>query len=62
LTDNWVQFNLRYIVDYKKRRFTKSELNNSIRKAFEATNGKVTLASATIELIKIPEIKVDINT
>jgi small-conductance mechanosensitive channel len=61
LTDNWVQFNLRYIVDYKKRRFTKHELNDSIRKAFENTNGKVVLASTTIELVKIPEIKVDIN-
>jgi small-conductance mechanosensitive channel len=61
LTDNWVQFNLRYIVDYKKRRFTKHELNDSIRKAFEDTNGKIVLASTTIELVKIPEIKVDIN-
>ncbi|TYA58049.1 mechanosensitive ion channel family protein [Formosa maritima] len=61
LTDNWIQFNLRYIVDYKKRRFTKHELNDSIIKAFEATNGKIILASTTIELVKIPEIKVDIN-
>jgi hypothetical protein len=61
LTDNWVQFNLRYIVNYKKRRITKHELNDSIRKAFESTNGKVILASTTIELVKIPEIKVDIN-
>lgn len=61
LTDNWIQFNLRYIVDYKKRRFTKNELHDSIRKAFEATNGQVILASTTIELVKIPELKVDIN-
>lgn len=61
LTDNWIQFNLRYIVDYKKRRFTKNELHDSIRKAFEATNGEVILASTTIELVKIPELKVDIN-
>ncbi len=58
LTDNWVRFNLRYIVDYKKRRFTKHLLNDTIGKEIEATNGKVILASATIELIKIPEIKV----
>lgn len=61
LTDNWVQFNLRYIVNYKKRRITKHELNDSIRKAIESTNGKVTLASTTIELVKIPEIKVDVT-
>ena len=61
LTDNWVQFNLRYIVNYEKRRITKHELNDSIRKAIESTNGKVTLASTTIELVKIPEIKVDVT-
>ena len=61
LTDNWVQFNLRYIVNYKKRRITKHELNDSIRKAIESTNGKVTLASTTIELVKIPKIKVDVT-
>jgi small-conductance mechanosensitive channel len=58
LTDNWIQFNLRYIVDYKKRRITKHLLNDLIRKDIEATNGKVILASATVELIKIPEIEI----
>ena len=61
LTDNWIEFNLRYIVDYKKRRITKDLLNDAIRKAFEATNNNVILASTTIELIKIPELKVDIK-
>ncbi|WP_178988318.1 mechanosensitive ion channel family protein [Winogradskyella schleiferi] len=58
LTDNWVEFNLRYIVDYKKRRLTKHLLHDSIRKAFEKTNGEVVLASTTFELIKIPELKI----
>jgi small-conductance mechanosensitive channel len=61
LTDNWVEFNLRYIVDYKKRRITKHILNDTIRIAFEQTQGKVVLASTTLELIKIPELKVDIK-
>ena len=61
LTDNWIQFNLRYIVDYKKRRHIKHVLNDDIRKAVEKTNDKVVLASTTLELIKIPEIKVDIK-
>lgn len=61
MTDNWIQFNLRYIVDYKKRRSTKDLLNDSIRQEIESTNGKVTLASSTIEIIKIPEVQVDIT-
>lgn len=61
MTENWVQFNLRYIVDYKKRRSTKNSLNESILKAFEQTNGKVVLGSTTVELIKIPELKIDLK-
>jgi len=61
LTDNWITFNLRYIVDYKKRRLTKHALNDLIRKEIEATNGKVVLASETIELIKIPKKQVDLK-
>lgn len=61
LTDNWIQFNLRYIVDFKKRRMTKHILNDLIGKAIENTNGKVMLASTTIELIKVPELKIDVK-
>jgi len=56
LTDNWVQFNLRYIVDYKKRRLTKSALQEDIFKLIEETNGKVILASSTVEIVKIPTV------
>ena len=61
LTDNWIQFNLRYIVDFKKRRFTKHLLNDKIRVEFEKTNGKIILASTTIELVKIPDLKINLD-
>ncbi|ARV07103.1 transporter [Polaribacter sp. SA4-10] len=61
LTDNWIQFNIRYIVDYKKRRLTKHTLHNEIRKEIDKTKGKIILASATIEIIEIPEINIDQN-
>lgn len=56
MTDNWIQFNLRYIVDYKKRRFTKHLLNEEIGKRILQTKGKVVLASATFEIVKIPTV------
>ncbi|WP_273445345.1 mechanosensitive ion channel family protein [Neolewinella agarilytica] len=56
MTDNWMQFNVRYIVDYRQRRSTKNLLNERIGKAILATDNKVTLASATIEIIKIPDL------
>lgn len=62
LTDNWIQFNLRYIVDYKKRRYTKNLLHQEIGKRIEATNGKVKLASATFEIVSIPILKTDEKT
>lgn len=62
LTDNWIQFNLRYIVDYKKRRHTKNLLHQKIGKRIEATNGKVKLASATFEIVSIPNLKIDEKT
>ena len=57
MTDNWIQFNLRYIVDYKKRRYTKTLLNEAIGEKIKATDGKVTLASATFEIVQIPTVK-----
>ena len=58
MTDNWAQFNLRYIVDYKKRRSTKHTLNERIGKEIMATGGKVMLSSATIEVVKIPAVHI----
>ena len=59
LTDNWVSFNLRYIVDYRKRRSTRHRLNEKIGVAIRQTGGKVELASATLELIRVPVLSVE---
>jgi len=56
MTDNWIQFNLRYIVDYKRRRYTKNLLHEEIGKRIQASNGAVVLASATFEIVKIPTL------
>ena len=62
LTDNWINFNLRYIVDYKRRRGTKHLLNERIGKAVAGTKGKVELASSTLEIIRIPGTKPEDKT
>ena len=59
MTDNWIQFNLRYIVDYKKRRVTKHILSELISKRFEETNGKVVLASSTVEIVRVPTVNIN---
>lgn len=61
LTDNWIEFNLRYVVDFKKRRTTKNELFKDIFNEINKTKGKVTLASTTFEIIGLPNLNVDID-
>lgn len=61
LTDNWIELNLRYITNYKLRRITKHNLYESIEQAIRQTDGKVILASTTLQLLKIPEIDVTIK-
>lgn len=50
--DNWVEFTLRYVVEYKRRRLTKTELFTQILMHIEATNGEIGFASATFELVE----------
>lgn len=59
--DNWVEFTLRYVVSYKKRRVTKTELFSKILTAIEATNGEIKFASATLDIVGVPEIKVSMK-
>lgn len=56
--DNWVEFTLRFVVSYKKRRATKTVLFTKILKEIEATNGEIKFASATFHLVEAPELKV----
>lgn len=60
--DNWVEYTLRYIVDYRKRRITKTELFDRILAEIESTGGEIKFASATFQLVEAPEIKVKISS
>lgn len=59
--DNWVEYTLRYVVDYKKRRFIKTQLFTRILRDIEAS-GEVKLASATFQLTEVPELNVKIKS
>ncbi len=59
--DNWVEYTLRYVVSFKKRRFTKTELFTRILKAVENTQGEIKFASATFELVGAPDLNVNVN-
>jgi len=59
--DNWAEYTLRYVVDYKKRRFTKTALFSKILNQIEATNGEVKMASATFQLVQTPDFNINMN-
>lgn len=59
--DNWAEYTLRYVVDYKRRRATKTILFSKILTKIEATNGEVKMASATFQLVQAPDFNVNIK-
>jgi small-conductance mechanosensitive channel len=61
LNDNWMEFTLRYVVDFKRRRKTKTALYSEILERFEAAGGKIEFASATIQLVDAPKFDVRIS-
>ena len=61
VNDNWVEFTLRFVVDYKKRGTTKHKLFNHIYNSVMNSGGKVSFASATFELVGMPELKVKLE-
>ena len=61
LTDNWMAFTLRYVIDYKKRRLTKDRIFSDIYRAIEQSEGKVELASTTMGITEWPPIQVDLR-
>ncbi|MGB7063237.1 MAG: mechanosensitive ion channel family protein [Candidatus Zixiibacteriota bacterium] len=58
--DNWMEFTVRYVVDYKKRRSTKDRLFTRFLEEFDKTEGRVAVASTStdITLVQTPPFDV----
>lgn len=48
--ENWVEFTVRYVVDYKYRRSTKTKLSSAILNEIEKSSDRVILGCAAIEI------------
>lgn len=59
--DNWMAFTLRYVVDYKRRRWAQSRLFTHILDEIERTDGRVRLASTTIQLVEPDTFRVRVQ-
>jgi len=60
--DNWIEFTLRYVVDYKKRRSTKDLLFTRILDGVAASGGSVSMASATFQIVEMPALDVRLRS
>ena len=60
-TDNWIEFTVRYITDFKLRRSTKNRLFSLILEEFEKTGGRVKIASTTLQLVDPQPLTVKFN-
>jgi small-conductance mechanosensitive channel len=62
-TDNWMEFTVRYVVDYRERTTTKDRMFTRILEEFEETEGRVAIASTStdIQLVKAPVFDVKVE-
>ncbi|MGB2980469.1 MAG: mechanosensitive ion channel family protein [Candidatus Zixiibacteriota bacterium] len=61
--ENWMEFTVRYVVDYKKRRSTKDRLFTRFLEEFDKTEGRVAVASTStdISLVQTPQFDVRLS-
>lgn len=61
ITDNWLEFTLRYIVHYRERRSTKDLIYTRVLADIESYPDRIAIASATVALVEIPPVKLQPN-
>ena len=59
MKENWVEFGLRYVVDYKQRHTTRDKICVLLLQAIEQSDGKIKLGAPSIEVATVPPL--DIN-
>jgi small-conductance mechanosensitive channel len=52
--DNWIEYTVRYVVDYRKRRRTKDQIYERLLDEFDRSEGRVSIASTTVQLVDLP--------
>lgn len=57
-TDNWIEFTVRYIVEYRARRSTRDAIMRALLEAIAQAGDAVQLGSATFEVVGLPSITI----
>lgn len=58
---NWLEFTLRYVVDYKLRRVTKDRLFTRILEEIDQVSDRVGIAAATLNIEKLAPLEVKLT-
>jgi small-conductance mechanosensitive channel len=56
-TDNWIDLRLRYVIDARNRRITRSRISTMILEEIQRS-GKIKIASQTTAIVEFPEVTV----
>lgn len=60
-TDNWLEYTVRYVTNYKLRRRTKDQLFTRIVEEFAASEGRSAFASATFHIVETPPFDIRVS-
>ena len=58
ITDNWIEFYIRFVSEIRQRRLFKDTLSRKILEVIEKSDNKIKLASATFDIVGFPEVRV----
>lgn len=61
ITDNWLEFTIRYIVDYNQRRKIRDILNTLIMEQIDKVADQISIASTTVAIVEVPHLQIDKN-
>ena len=61
LNDNWMEFTVRYIVHFQRRRTTRDLLFQRVLAAFDAAPERLALASATFQVVGLPPLDLQVR-
>lgn len=59
--ENWIEFTLRYVVDYKARRATKDKLFTRILEEVDKSSAKIGIAAATLNIEKLAPLDIRVR-
>ena len=61
ITDHWLEFTARFVVDYQRRRATRDAIMRDLLIAFDANHKKVEFGSVTFELAAAPAVLINLK-